>query len=45
MSFRLVHLLRHGQTALTGRLMGRTDCAVPDEGIAARIDQIVGLAS
>jgi alpha-ribazole phosphatase len=44
MNSRLVHLLRHGQTALTGRLVGRTDCAVSDEGIAACIDQIVGLA-
>ena len=44
MSFRLAHLLRHGQTAPTGRPAGRTDCAVSGEGIAARIDQIVGLA-
>ncbi len=43
MSGRLVHLLRHGETLLPGRLIGRTDCPVTDEGIAACLDQVEGL--
>jgi alpha-ribazole phosphatase len=43
MSGRLVHLLRHGETPLAGRLVGRTDCAVTDAGIAACFDQVEGL--
>jgi len=42
-SGRLVHLLRHGETPLTGRLVGRTDCAVTEAGIAACVDQVDGL--
>jgi alpha-ribazole phosphatase len=30
-----LHLMRHGQPALTGRLLGRTDCEVVPAGIAA----------
>jgi len=44
MSGRLVHLLRHGETPLTGRLVGRTDCIVSEAGIAACLDQVEGLA-
>lgn len=31
---RTVHLLRHGATAVTGRLLGRTDAPATDDGIA-----------
>lgn len=44
MSGRLVHLLRHGETPLAGRLVGRTDCAATDAGIAACRAQVDGLA-
>jgi alpha-ribazole phosphatase len=44
MSERLVHLLRHGETPLTGRLIGRTDCEVTEAGIAACRDRVEGLA-
>jgi alpha-ribazole phosphatase len=30
-----LHLMRHGEPALTGRLLGRTDCAVLPRGMAA----------
>ncbi|MCT8002506.1 histidine phosphatase family protein [Sphingomonas sanguinis] len=33
-AFRL-HLLRHGEPELTGRMLGRTDCPVTERGIAA----------
>jgi alpha-ribazole phosphatase len=42
-SGRLVHLLRHGETALTGRLVGWTDCPATEAGIAACRDQVEGL--
>jgi alpha-ribazole phosphatase len=44
MSGRLVHLLRHGETPLTGRLIGRTDCEVTEAGISACRDRVEGLA-
>jgi alpha-ribazole phosphatase len=44
MTARLVHLLRHGATPLTGRLVGRTDCEVTQAGIAACRDRVKGLA-
>ncbi|RJF90716.1 histidine phosphatase family protein [Sphingomonas cavernae] len=34
-----LHLLRHGAPALTGRMLGRTDCAETAEGVAACLDQ------
>jgi alpha-ribazole phosphatase len=40
---RLVHLLRHGETMLTGRLVGRTDCPATDAGIVACRDQVKAL--
>ena len=43
MSARLVHLLRHGETPLSGRLVGRTDCPVTAAGVAACVDQVAGL--
>ncbi|WP_416194295.1 histidine phosphatase family protein [Sphingomonas mollis] len=30
-----VHLMRHGTPTLTGRLLGRTDCPVTDDGLTA----------
>jgi len=39
-----VHLLRHGTPELAGRLLGRTDCAVTEEGIAACVAAAEGLA-
>lgn len=39
-----LHLLRHGAPLLPGRLMGRTDCAPSDEGVAACMAQAAGLA-
>jgi alpha-ribazole phosphatase len=44
MNARLVHFLRHGETPRSGRLVGRTDCAVTDVGIDASLDQVEGLA-
>jgi alpha-ribazole phosphatase len=44
MSARLVHLLRHGETPLSGKFVGRTDCGVTEAGIAACRDQAAGLA-
>lgn len=44
MSARLVHLLRHGETAMTGRLIGHTDCPATAAGIAACVDQAAGLS-
>ncbi len=38
-----LHLLRHGAPALSGRLMGRTDCAPTAEGIAACVAQAADL--
>ena len=35
MSARTLYLMRHGTPILTGRMLGRTDCEVTDEGIAA----------
>lgn len=35
MSAFALYLMRHGQPALAGRMLGRTDCAVTDAGIAA----------
>ena len=43
MSGRLVHLLRHGETALTGRLVGKIDCPATEAGIAACLGQVAGL--
>ena len=37
------HLMRHGHPALTGRLLGRTDCAVTADGIAACVAAAEGL--
>lgn len=34
---RVVHLMRHGEPVLTGRLLGHTDCAVTPQGIDACI--------
>lgn len=44
MTARLVHLLRHGETALAGRLLGRTDPPPTAAGIAACRDQTADLA-
>ncbi|RYY46751.1 MAG: histidine phosphatase family protein [Sphingomonadales bacterium] len=40
MSGGLLYLLRHGEPELTGRMLGRTDCAVTARGIAACLEQI-----
>lgn len=34
-----LYLMRHGEPALTGRMLGRTDCAATPAGIAACLDQ------
>lgn len=34
-----LHLLRHGEPQLSGRLLGRTDCASTQAGIATCVDQ------
>lgn len=39
----VLHLLRHGQPELAGRLMGRTDGAPTPEGIRACVQQAGGL--
>jgi len=36
----LLHLLRHGEPEISGRLMGRTDCAPTPAGIAACVAQV-----
>lgn len=38
-----LHLLRHGAPVLTGRMLGRTDCAETPEGVLACLDQTEGL--
>jgi alpha-ribazole phosphatase len=38
-----LHLLRHGAPTLSGRLMGRTDCAATAEGIAECVAQAADL--
>jgi alpha-ribazole phosphatase len=38
-----LHLMRHGEPPLTGRLLGRTDCAVLPRGISACRAAAVGL--
>lgn len=40
----LLHLMRHGEPALTGRMLGRTDSAATPAGIAACVGQAAGLA-
>lgn len=39
-----LYLMRHGEPVLTGRLLGRTDIAVTDDGIAACRRQAQGLS-
>jgi alpha-ribazole phosphatase len=39
-----LYLMRHGEPALTGRMLGRTDCAATDTGIAACLAQAEDLA-
>ncbi|MCJ8159661.1 histidine phosphatase family protein [Sphingomonas sp. LaA6.9] len=43
MSGLTVHLLRHGAPALTGRMLGSTDCAETPEGVAACLEQTEAL--
>lgn len=43
MSEVLLHLMRHGEPVLTGRMLGRTDCAVTQAGIASCLAQAEGL--
>lgn len=38
-----LHLMRHGEPALTGRLLGRTDCDATLDGITACVAQAQGL--
>lgn len=40
----MLYLMRHGEPVLTGRLLGRTDMAVTDKGIAACRRQAEGLS-
>ena len=40
MSGYLLYLLRHGEPELTGRMLGRTDCAATSQGVAACLDQV-----
>jgi alpha-ribazole phosphatase len=35
-----LHLLRHGEPAIAGRRLGRTDCAATPAGIAACVEQV-----
>lgn len=35
-----LHLLRHGEPELVGRMLGRTDCAATATGIAACVEQV-----
>lgn len=44
MSARTLYLMRHGTPVLTGRMLGRTDCEVTPEGIAACRSQAAELA-
>lgn len=44
MSARTLYLMRHGAPELTGRMLGRTDCGVTPEGVAACRAQAEGLA-
>lgn len=44
MSARTLYLMRHGAPVLTGRMLGRTDCEVTPEGIAACRAQAEGFA-
>ncbi|WP_447725290.1 histidine phosphatase family protein [Sphingomonas koreensis] len=44
MSARTLYLMRHGAPVLTGRMLGRTDCEVTSDGIAACRTQAEGLA-
>ncbi|UYY59212.1 histidine phosphatase family protein [Sphingomonas sp. S2-65] len=44
MSAIAVHLMRHGAPELAGRLLGRTDCAATEDGIAACVAAAEGLA-
>lgn len=43
MNARTLYLMRHGAPVLTGRMLGRTDCEVTREGIAACRAQAEGL--
>lgn len=38
-----LHLLRHGEPEIAGRMLGRTDCAAIATGIAACVEQASGL--
>ena len=40
---RLLHLLRHGEPELSGRMLGRTDSAATADGIAACVAQVADL--
>ncbi|HSX54972.1 MAG TPA: histidine phosphatase family protein [Sphingomonas sp.] len=44
MNARTLYLMRHGAPVLTGRMLGRTDCKVTTEGVAACRAQAEGLA-
>ena len=44
MSVRTLYLMRHGAPVLCGRMLGKTDCDVTPEGIAACRAQAEGLA-
>jgi len=41
----LVHLMRHGEPVLTGRLLGHTDCPATDAGVAACREAASGIAT
>lgn len=36
----LLHLLRHGEPVLAGTMLGRTDCAVTEHGVAACVARV-----
>lgn len=38
-----LHLLRHGEPSLSGRMLGSTDCAPTDAGIGVCMDRVSGL--
>ena len=38
-----LHLLRHGEPEVAGRMLGRTDCGSTAAGIAACVEQVAGL--
>lgn len=40
----IVHLIRHGEPALVGRMLGRTDADVTADGIAACVAQVADVA-